>query len=438
LLALLVLPLLSGMMLGGFLGRRHLPRWLGPIVFLSGPLVGLLAAWVPLGFWNLAFAGIVFGTGYWVASWARAPGRTLLALSVTVCLCLGVLELAVRLFMSDHALLQGIGATEPTLYNEPTRAIVARGKIPLLWPGPRSRPEDFRRGTKPYHLRLGDSMVTGDDLTEALTQRLPMLEEAEIGIPGSGPDIQLYMLSRWLKEAQRPPRLVTHHVFAGNDIGNLDCDYNFCGGGGLLEYDSEGPVPCRHLQWKYSATFLIAESPPPYVLGLASGFSTLARIAIGALRRLGNKDAICRTVNADDPHPDDWDLRWAHFESIMRSERDALSRQHIPLVVIVVPYRPSLESPNPEATGGYETQTRMLEVLRRLGIRTLDAWPPFRAAVARDGSETYFRPNRDIHWTRRGAQLYADWLVEQLGPDLEVAAPSRVGDGGDPQGRRGE
>jgi len=58
--------------------------------------------------------------------------------------------------------------------------------------------------------------------------------------------------------------------------------------------------------------------------------------------------------------------------------------------------------------------------------------------VARDGSETYFRPNRDIHWTRRGAQLYADWLVEQLGPDLEVAAPSRVGDGGDPQGRRGE
>ena len=429
LLLLLVMPLLGGILLGGYTRQVEAPGYLGPAVFLAGPLLGLLAAWIPLGFWNLAFVGSVFATAYWVAAWARAPGRTLLALGFTMCLSLGALELAARLFMSDHPLLQGVGASQPTLlYNEPTRAIVARGDIPMLWPSPRSRPEDFPRGTKPYHLRVGDSMVTGDDLTDELRQRLPVLDQAEIAIPGSGPDIQLYMLWRWLREATQPPLVVTHHVFAGNDIGNLDCDYNFCGGGGLLEYGPDGPVPCRHLKWRYSASFLIAESPPPYALGFASSFSTLARIAIGALRRLGNKDAICRTINADDPRPEDWDLRWAHFESIMQSERDTLERQGIRLVAIVLPYRPSLESPNPEATGGYEIQTRMVEVLRRLRIRTLDAWPLFRAAVAKDGSEKYFRPNRDIHWTRHGTQLYAQWLVEQLRPDVEPRVPLVAGD----------
>ena len=112
----------------------------------------------------------------------------------------------------------------------------------------------------------------------------------------------------------------------------------------------------------------------------------------------------------------------------MQSERDTLERQGIRLVAIVVPYRPSLESPNPEATGGYEIQTRMVEVLRRLRIRTLDAWPLFRAAAANDGSEKYFRANRDIHWTRQGTQLYAQWLVEQLRPDVEPRVPPVAGD----------
>ncbi len=426
---LVVLPLVCGILLGRYTRHLEAPRALGPTVFLAAPLLGLLAAWIPLGFWNLVFAGGVFATAYWVAAWAHEPARTLLALGVTVGLSLCVLELASRLFLSDHPLLQGVGASQPRLYNEPTRAIVARGDIPILWPSPTSRPEDFRRGTKPYHLRVGDSMVTGDDLTDELRRRIPTLDEAEIGIPGSGPDIQLYVLSRWLQEASRPPVLVTHHVFAGNDIGNLDCDYDFCGGGGLLEYGPDGPVPCRHLEWKYSAPFLIAESPPPYVLGLASGFSTFARIGIGALRRVGNKDAICKTINADDPRPDDWDLRWTHFESIMRSERDMLDRQGIRLVAVVVPYRPSLESGTPESTGGYEIQTRMVETLRRLHIHTLDAWPLFRAAVTRDGSEKYFRPNRDIHWRQSGTQLYAAWLAEQLVPDLEASA-SLVADEG--------
>src|SRR5207247_1240415 len=117
--------------------------------------------------------------------------------------------------------LQGVGETPATLFAESTRAIVARGEIPVLWPAPRSRPADFRDGA-PYHLRVGDSMITGDELTEELARRLTGVGEAEIGIPGSGPDIQLYMLLRWLREAERPPGLVTHHLFAGNDIGNLD------------------------------------------------------------------------------------------------------------------------------------------------------------------------------------------------------------------------
>jgi hypothetical protein len=226
------------------------------------------------------------------------------------------------------------------------------------------------------------------------------------------------MLVRWLQEAERPPLVVTHHVFAGNDIGNLDCDYDFCGGAGLLEYGPDGPVPCRHLQWKYSARFLVAESPPPWVLQLGSGFSLVARMGIGLVRRLGNKDAICRTMNADDPHPADWEERWAHLESIMRGERDALRRKGVRLVAIVIPYRPSLESPTPEATGGYEIQARMIQVLDRLQIRTLDAWPLFRDAVARDGSASVFRPNNDIHWNPRGIRVYAQWLAEQLRPDV--------------------
>src|SRR5204863_4681099 len=149
-LLLLVNAVVGGILLGGYPTPLEGPGYLGPAVFLAGPLLGLLAAWIPLGFWNLEFVGSVFATVYWVAAWARAPGRTLLALGFTMCLSLGALELAARLFMSDHPLLQGVGASQPTLlYNEPTRAIVARGDIPMLWPWPRSRPEDFRRGTKP-------------------------------------------------------------------------------------------------------------------------------------------------------------------------------------------------------------------------------------------------------------------------------------------------
>ena len=113
LLLLLVTPLLGGILLGGYTRQLEAPGYLGPAVFLAGPLLGLLAAWIPLGFWNLEFVGSVFATAYWVAAWARAPGRTLLALGFTMCLSLGALELAARLFMSDHPLLQGVGASQP-------------------------------------------------------------------------------------------------------------------------------------------------------------------------------------------------------------------------------------------------------------------------------------------------------------------------------------
>jgi hypothetical protein len=108
----------------------------------------------------------------------------------------------------------------------------------------------------------------------------------------------------------------------------------------------------------------------------------------------------------------------------MKTERDLLDRAGVPLVAVVLPYRPSLESDQPEATGGYVDQTRMVATLQKLGIRTLDAWPLFRGAVVRDGSALYFQPNRDVHFSQQGKQLYARWLAEQLGIRLErLAAP---------------
>src|SRR5205823_14446741 len=66
------MPLLGGILLGGYTRQLEAPAYLGPAVFLTGPLLGLLAAWIPLGFWNLAFVGSIFATAYWVAAWARA------------------------------------------------------------------------------------------------------------------------------------------------------------------------------------------------------------------------------------------------------------------------------------------------------------------------------------------------------------------------------
>jgi hypothetical protein len=339
---------------------------------------------------------------------------------------LALMEVATRLLASQHPWMEQWGGPWVRFPSESCRVAIEHGEIPKLWPEPRNQASDFGPGGPPYHLRLGDSMVTGDELTHELETSFPGLKEAEIAIPGTGPDIQYYLLERFVREAGTPPVAVTHHLFAGNDIGNLDCDMHFCRGAGILEYPPSGPQPCRHLAWTFSAGMILAESPPPYLLSVASPYVQVARLGMGAVRQVANKDHICPTHNADDPHPADWEQRWSHFEAILKTERDLLARGGIPLVAVVLPYRPSLESEKPEATGGYVDQTRMVATLQKLGIRTLDAWPLFRGAVVRDGSAPYFQPNRDVHFSQQGKQLYANWLAEQLGVHLERVAAAKA------------
>jgi hypothetical protein len=315
------------------------------------------------------------------------------------------------------------------LVQESSRATVARGEIPRLWSTPRSAGHDFPAGSPAYHLRVGDSMVTGEELTRAISARFPRVAQAEIGVPGSGTDLQFYLLSRFLDDAGAPPRLVTHHLFVGNDLGDLDCNLHFCGGAGILAYRTDGVVPCPHLSWTYSPGFVVAESQPPFVLSWASDLSSLARIGLGAVRRVANRDTICHTFTPDDPRPPDWDERWSHLEAILRSERDLLGRLGVPLVVTVIPQRRALESRSPAETPGYQIHQRMLATLDRLAIPRLDAWPPLRDAVSRDGSGPYFQPNGDVHFSLRGKELFADWLAAKLGADLEHAPVSPGGGG---------
>ena len=420
---LLVVPFLLGLAIGSAMRNLRLPKLAAAVILVCKPLLALTADWIPLGFWNLAFFGLEVMLGGFLSLGGATPS-VILAMVGVFAVSVGTLEVMARLFLPP--MQRATLPANPVLFVSTRRTTLAIGEIPRLWPVP---PGDRSQGDTrllPSVWHLGDSMVRGSDLppggkaTDELETLLPGFNEVNIGMPGTGPDIQYYVLLQWLKSARQAPVLVIHHLFPGNDIEDMDQDFHFCDGNGIIEYLPSKPVPCRHPHWQFSVQDLLLEATPPFIVLATEYYSVAAANASNAFLMLhARMDAWKgRARIVDDPHSPDYPLRWQHLDRIMATERDELRSRGIPLVVAVFPYRQSLESADPEKTEASIVRRRMLDIAQRLGIPTIDAWPAFEDAVRRDGSARYFLPPQDIHFNLEGHQLYARLLADETRKQL--------------------
>lgn len=420
---LLVAPFLLGLAMGSLARNLQLPKAVAAPILACMPLLALTADWIPLGFWNLAFFGLEVALGGLLALGGATPSASVAMVGVFA-VSLGAVEVMARLFLPPLA--RATLPSNPVLFVTTRRTALAAGEIPRLWPVPPGDTADGDARSLPSVWHLGDSMVRGSDLppggkaTDELKPLLPGFKEVNFGMPGTGPDIQYYVLLQELKSARQAPRLVVHHLFPGNDIEDMDQDFHFCGGSGILEYLPSKPVPCRHPHWQFSLQDLLLEATPPYLVLATEGYSVAAANASNSFLMLhARMDAWKgRARIVDDPHPPDYERRWEHVEQILAAERDELRGRGIRLMVAVFPYRQSLERAEPEKTEAAIVHRRMLDIAQRLGIPTIDAWPAFQDAVRRDGSAQYFLPPQDIHFNLAGHKLYARLLADEMRQQL--------------------
>jgi hypothetical protein len=410
-LALTLGPLAAGLSLGIAL-RRLAPRMRHASVMLGLGAPFLLLALherIPLAPWDLLVLGGAFAAALalGVASESRWQAFVVGAGAALVAL------LAVELL--------AIALPEPERFPPAAQAHLryeqgfqSSGALDALYADDRDR-QRAREETRPVVLHLGDSLVFGEGTkreeraTSLLEAQEPSVAQINRGAPGTGPDVHLLVLRKWLPAVH--PRLVVHHLFTGNDIDDIDADYGACDGGPVLEYTPEGPVErCPKPRWRRPLRWLVAHSPPPYALRVFASVSRVAAHACTAFSRLGSWTE--PEAHASFGPTSISEQKWQHFTEIMRAERDDVARVGARLVVVVLPLRSALDAPDPRATQAFRLRTRMLGVLEALEVRVLDPWEAFETAVRRDGSKSLFidPPAWEIHLNPRGHRFYADWL----------------------------
>jgi hypothetical protein len=416
---------LAGALAGRGIRRLHAPAWAGPASIVLFPAIALLSAWVPMGFWDLALGGCIAGLAAWIAFSAQHPWKVAAGVSAVLLIGLGLIEAMVRLSLTAPARIPF--ESPSSLFLEPESSIVARGEIPRSWERPHDDVTAAGIADRAYIAHLGDSMIEGAGVprelvaTTALEQLLPSYGEANLGMAGTGPDIQYVELFRWLDEAAHQPVLVVQHFFTGNDIEDIDQDRQFCRDGAVLEYESGGPVPCRHLAWHWSLHGVLSRARAPYVLRGAAAFSVAARHAMTAFALIARDSRELPSGSIDPVHDD---VRWNHIEQILRAERDELQRRGIACSVAILPYRPALEGPEPEKSVAWQVRVRMLGLLNRLNIPALDAWPVFAEAARTSGPGALFLAAPDVHFSAEGHRVYARWLAGQLPRLIDLRNPS--------------
>jgi len=414
-------PLLLGLALGLLAGAR-VRGWLGRLLAALVPCAAGFAL-VPVlprvGSWDLIASGVGLGLGFVAGSALRgASWRAWVSVACGAALSLALLEggawlllprppaspppAEARLTFTPEELGQGCTALYPERYAEL-----------LSWRFEGAREARWRV------LHLGDSMVHGTGVgaerafPALLTRRRPEVFHVNGGFPGVGTDCHLLVVRAWGEVM--PVDLVVLHVFLGNDVVEMDRAYVCCADGPLLAYDGGLPrARCPEPRWRFPLPVLLARSPAPYPLRVATGFSTFARHAVPAWAALAPRNRVRR--DGIDQGGLGQASHWAHFEAALRGIRDELARRGTPLAVTLLPYRRALEAAEPASTPSSEVRRRVREIAGRLGLSVLDAWDLFFEAVRADGAGRWFsdRVPGDVHFSAEGHERFARWLEEQL------------------------
>jgi lysophospholipase L1-like esterase len=234
---------------------------------------------------------------------------------------------------------------------------------------------------------------------------------ANYGVWAVGTDFEYLLLQKIL--AEHAPVRVVLYVYVGNDIFEIDRPYECCAAGPLIEYRPEGPAArCPEARWRFTLASRLGHSPAPYPIRVATAWSSAARHAAAAFAVLGFW--IDRPPHFISPEGAGSEEGWAHFRQLLAAMRDQLRARNVDFAVTLLPTRTALQARDPAGLPSYEAERRVAALTAELGIRTLDGWNVFAAAVKRDGAARYFLREYDIHLSAEGHRLVADWLAPEL------------------------
>jgi len=435
---LVVVCLLAGAAPGTLLvraiGRRFASVWTTAAA-IAVPLtvvVGVDARTALLGVWDAACVSLLFSTGFLFATHPRlVPDRGDVAIALgSISFSLLFVEAAVRLVLPPPPAFPAAGGVHLRLSEAIAASAVSMweggGKVTTCdavygpgagggvpWPGQFPRTWQPRPGARKRVLHLGDSMVFGSAVDGQFTANLdtlePDVEHVNSAIGATAPDSYLALLWTWL--SLHPPDLVVMHL-TSNDLQELNQPYPCADWQPLLTYDGEprlrfaephlGNLGRQRFRW------LVHNSPPPYVLRVAVGFSHTAAFAAAAFVQLSHRFGLALPETDEDAHR-------PQLEAILRAARDELRRRGIPFVVNILPWRLQLEAPRKNVDEERWTATKMKRIAQSLGIDVLDASPEFEAAMSR-GEQLFTNAGgpTDIHFDAAGHALMASFLHREL------------------------
>lgn len=402
-----LLPL--GMLAGPFIvgvGLRALVRASRAALAIGVLVAALLVASLPVQTLNPAdvvFSALLAGVGVWVAG-QSTPQRRLAALGA-VGLFVATAEAAARLTTSPVP-----GAPSPVAVN-----VENMSSYCTVDATHQTRPLPT---TSHYVLHLGDSMIAWAPAGATLSiDRLGATDthvHVEAGIVGTGPDCALLIL-RGMPKAD----LVVLHLFALNDLADLDAGYAWCAGGPLFDYDTtpptlrcpEGPTGSLTVSGRFMAT------PAPWLLRWArSRFALAVQITDAWETERDEWSAAWFATRTDQT-----EARFAKLDAILALLRDEVRARGGIFVVSLVPIRRSwLDEPVRARL------VRIREVLDRAGVPSIDATRLLAdAEEAGESPDTLYSRDwpDDPHLAEEGQQRYAAWLAANLTPWLKDVPP---------------
>jgi hypothetical protein len=220
-------------------------------------------------------------------------------------------------------------------------------------------------------VHLGDSLTFGSGVgeTEAfpalLDERATGARHVNFGVWAVGTDFEYLLMEKIL--AEQTPAMVVLHVYAGNDISDIDRPYECCDGGPLLTYETGVPrARCSTPRWGISLASRAGRSPPPFPLRVATAYSYAARHAAARFSRLVFRfDAPPNFIGVEGEASEEG---WEHFTAILARMRDELRRRGIPFVVDILPSRWALDSTIPPEAPSYRSGRRIAAIAADLGI----------------------------------------------------------------------
>lgn len=433
--ALVAGPLLAGLVIGRA-GRRLRWWWLPIAVGVMGMSLAAVDWFPAVGAWDLIAEGFLLTAALSMGA-AGADGRALLVLAIASAVGVLGLEWAARRYLPSPPSFPppeaAVYAARPDAWDVGCSVLYGAagldGEIGKLRYGSPSAMQ--KKPGRPLVVHLGDSMTFGDGVAE--DEAFPALLDAgsadvvhaNYGVWAVGTDFEYLLLQKIL--AAHAPALVVLHVYVGNDIFDVDRPYECCAAGPLVDYRPEGPVArCPEARWRFTLASRFGHSPAPYPLRVATGWSYAARHTAAAFAVLGFW--LDRPPNFISPENAGSEEGWEHLRQLLTAMRDQLRARGSELAVTLLPTRTALQARDPSEVPTYRAERRAGALAAELGIRTLDAWNVFAAAVQHDGAARYFLGEHDIHFSPAGHRLVADWLARELGPVPGVGA--RGGQGG--------